>query len=504
MIPTKAILFYRPSRGDVFRNDGQFCLDNTIVQFAGHVRHLCKEQQIQLYVKMGEETRNINVDDIYELIYTLTDSKNVHEPIMLYTRGRHAEAAIELLYKELLFWEARISDCEKKELRLSKPPELIKESSSKEMNMLDFSVADTEGSEKTSDLKNEPIYELQCRMICDESENIENIILFAADFRCSRESEESARLAKELCLRSRNTAVISFDWPCHGDILNEVFRLQTCTEYLKRLTGFVRRRYSPKAVSVYAVGFGAFITLRYIHEVNNSFDRIVLRKPIFDMYDTFIHRVLTDAELASLIRGNNICLGPKTRKGMVILSKSCLKEFQGEDIELESFAEFQDNMIILDDKKNTLQSSPAAIFAAVNAIRYEQADQDAALQKAAFFFLDEEKTDWEDDAPIVRKGLVFHGNVQGVGFRWRALAFATDVKASGWVRKDCSGTVTMEIQGTEARIHRVLDRLERVPDIQIDWIDEENLAVIQGDQTFQVKPNQQYEPAEKFEEAVCC
>lgn len=97
---------------------------------------------------------------------------------------------------------------------------------------------------------------------------------------------------------------------------------------------------------------------------------------------------------------------------------------------------------------------------------------------------------WMDDKAIVRKNLVFYGNVQGVGFRWRALEFATDAKASGWIRKDSSGTVTMEIQSTEARIKCIVDRLENVPDIHINRIDVESLTVIKGEQDFKVKPNQ--------------
>ena len=73
---------------------------------------------------------------------------------------------------------------------------------------------------------------------------------------------------------------------------------------------------------------------------------------------------------------------------------------------------------------------------------------------------------------LVRKHLIFEGLVQGVGFRWRARQAAASVGATGWVRNDWNGTVSMELQGSEAQIDRVLQSLEqgrfiRIEDLQV-------------------------------------
>lgn len=68
----------------------------------------------------------------------------------------------------------------------------------------------------------------------------------------------------------------------------------------------------------------------------------------------------------------------------------------------------------------------------------------------------------------VRRHLVFEGLVQGVGFRWRARQAARAVGATGWVRNDWDGTVSMELQGTEAQIDRVLQSLEQGRYIHIE------------------------------------
>lgn len=59
----------------------------------------------------------------------------------------------------------------------------------------------------------------------------------------------------------------------------------------------------------------------------------------------------------------------------------------------------------------------------------------------------------------VRKRIVFHGRVQGVGFRYKARTKASELGLSGWVRNEHDGTVLMEIQGTEAKIDILIKEL---------------------------------------------
>ena len=48
----------------------------------------------------------------------------------------------------------------------------------------------------------------------------------------------------------------------------------------------------------------------------------------------------------------------------------------------------------------------------------------------------------------IRRHLRFHGDVQGVGFRWSARTIADRYGVSGWVRNCYDGTVEMEAEGT--------------------------------------------------------
>ena len=81
------------------------------------------------------------------------------------------------------------------------------------------------------------------------------------------------------------------------------------------------------------------------------------------------------------------------------------------------------------------------------------------------------------DEKLLRKRLTFEGLVQGVGFRWRARHAAEAVGATGWVRNNPDGSVTMELQGSEAQIDRGLQSVESGRYIRIEAVDARTIPV---------------------------
>ncbi|MGN0332811.1 MAG: acylphosphatase [Lachnospiraceae bacterium] len=77
----------------------------------------------------------------------------------------------------------------------------------------------------------------------------------------------------------------------------------------------------------------------------------------------------------------------------------------------------------------------------------------------------------------IRKRIVFHGRVQGVGFRYTAKYLAQSLKLTGWVKNEYDGTVVMEVQGREPVIFKLMEGLNRNMFIDISWIDSQNIPV---------------------------
>ena len=86
----------------------------------------------------------------------------------------------------------------------------------------------------------------------------------------------------------------------------------------------------------------------------------------------------------------------------------------------------------------------------------------------------------------IRKRIVFHGRVQGVGFRFTAKHLANSLGLTGWVQNEYDGTVLMEVQGREPMIDKLLEGLNRNSFINIEWIDSEVIPT-EVEKSFYVK-----------------
>ena len=86
--------------------------------------------------------------------------------------------------------------------------------------------------------------------------------------------------------------------------------------------------------------------------------------------------------------------------------------------------------------------------------------------------------------PIIRKHIVFYGQVQGVGFRYRARHAAALYGCTGWVRNEWDGSVTMEIQGTEEQIDQVILSVERGTYVRIENMDARTVPTIEHERDF--------------------
>ena len=60
---------------------------------------------------------------------------------------------------------------------------------------------------------------------------------------------------------------------------------------------------------------------------------------------------------------------------------------------------------------------------------------------------------------MIRKHIIAHGRVQGVGLRFTVTGFGKKYNVTGWVRNLYVGTVEMEVQGLDHRVELFLQEL---------------------------------------------
>ena len=88
---------------------------------------------------------------------------------------------------------------------------------------------------------------------------------------------------------------------------------------------------------------------------------------------------------------------------------------------------------------------------------------------------------------MVRKHIIFYGSVQGVGFRWRARNAAEHFSCTGWAKNEWDGSVSMEIQGEEEDIDRVILAIEKGTFVRIDNMDVKVLPVVKREYGFRTE-----------------
>ena len=88
---------------------------------------------------------------------------------------------------------------------------------------------------------------------------------------------------------------------------------------------------------------------------------------------------------------------------------------------------------------------------------------------------------------IKRKRIIFTGRVQGVGFRYRASYAADSLGLTGWVKNEWDETVSMEVQGEEELIDKLVERMYKERYIRIEGISVMNMPLVEGEKKFSIK-----------------
>ena len=87
----------------------------------------------------------------------------------------------------------------------------------------------------------------------------------------------------------------------------------------------------------------------------------------------------------------------------------------------------------------------------------------------------------------VRKFMKIYGQVQGVGFRYRANYAANSLGLTGWVKNEWDGTVEMDVQGTESQINQLLTLINQGTYVNIEEIKSRHLPVVEKESGFHVR-----------------
>ena len=93
----------------------------------------------------------------------------------------------------------------------------------------------------------------------------------------------------------------------------------------------------------------------------------------------------------------------------------------------------------------------------------------------------------DESQKIYRYEMRFYGQVQGVGFRYKACHAASMEGVTGWVHNEWDGTVLMQVQGTLAQISKVVRIIEERIFGGIDRIEKKTLELEKYEGCFSIR-----------------
>ncbi len=234
---------------------------------------------------------------------------------------------------------------------------------------------------------NEQGCSVRCKLCCDAPDDVRAAVLFGHGFGGHKDNRAAERLAGRMIEKNRGTALVTFDWPCHGDDVRKLLRLEDCDRYLELVLAWLRGRFPSAALYAKATSFGGWMFLRRLAARGNPFERVALRCPAVDMYGTLSARIPDEEARKRLSRGKAAAVGFDRK---VNVDAAFLESLRVNDIRALDFLPFADELLILHGTKDEIVPFAEALaFAEQNVIEFvpvENADhrfQDPAKMEFA-------------------------------------------------------------------------------------------------------------------------
>ena len=184
---------------------------------------------------------------------------------------------------------------------------------------------------------------ISCKLYYEDRKAIRTVVLFGHGFGGHKDNKAAEHFAQR-ALDKLHMATICFNWPCHGDDVRKKLRLADCDRYLAAMIGDIRARFGDPRLFGYATSFGGFLFLKYMREHGSPFERVALRCPVIDLYESMTKNIISPEDLQRLEKGKEVPVGFDRK---VNLDKAFLEEIRAVDLLHQDFTPYMDDVLIL-------------------------------------------------------------------------------------------------------------------------------------------------------------
>lgn len=221
---------------------------------------------------------------------------------------------------------------------------------------------------------NEAGHNIRCKLYCRDVHTIRQVVVFCHGFGGHKDNSAAAKFAERLTSKHKYAALVTFNWPCHGDDVKKRLSLEVCLEYLRIVAEHVGEKFRADSLYCYATSFGGYLTLLYLTRMGNPFRKIVLRCPAVPMAEVLLGTIAGDGDAELLRKGREVAVGFDRK---VPVSPAFVRELEENDIRKCEFLDWAEDMLILHGTQDEIVP-----FDQVNAFCEEQLIEFVPIQGA--------------------------------------------------------------------------------------------------------------------------
>ncbi len=192
-------------------------------------------------------------------------------------------------------------------------------------------------------------HNIRCKMYYRDLSTVSRAVVFCTGFAGHKDNNAAKGFAEKLLSKQKDTAVIVFNWPAHGDDVKKKISLEDCDTYLGMVVDEVKEKYGSGGVYCCAVSFGGYLVLKYISEHGSPFRKIGLRCPAVDMYDVLTKNIMKSGEAEQIARGKDASVGFDRK---ITVTKDFLDGVRDNDIRQRDYLEYAEDILIVHGTKD--------------------------------------------------------------------------------------------------------------------------------------------------------
>ena len=194
------------------------------------------------------------------------------------------------------------------------------------------------------------------------------MVLCGHGFGGHRDNRAAETFARRTLAKNPDAAVITFDWPGHGENTGETLSLEACAGTLRLMVTELKDRWPDTELYGYATSFGGYLFLRSIAAEGDPFKRSAFRCPAVDMYSVLTDAIMTEENAVDLAEGKTAMVGFDRK---VAVTPAFLSELKEEDLNRYDLRKAAPELLILHGTKDEIVPfGSGEAFAKVNGIRF--------------------------------------------------------------------------------------------------------------------------------------